>query len=159
MSRFALIVGTTLLCVGIACVAAGAWLRRGDERLLSAPATASAVIVAKEGGSAPPGQKVDYFIRYEFTAGDGRVIQGRARLDRRRWTDTAEGTPITVAYLPSDPSKNRLLEGGGTTSHRMVWAAGGAFLASGCAVMALSVFSRRRRRARRGSVVHRASRR
>lgn len=159
MTRFALIVGTTLLCVGIACVAAGAWLRRGEAELLSSPATASAVVVAKEGGSAPLGQKVDYFIRYEFTAADGRVVQGRARLDRRRWTAAAEGTPIAVAYLPSDPSKNRLLEGGGTTSHTVVWAAGAAFLASGCGVMALSAYSRRRRRARRGSVVHRASRR
>lgn len=155
MSRFTLILGGTLVGAGIALIGAGTWRHRADERLMSTAATASGLVVAKESTSSSDGSKSDYFVRYRFTAGDGRSFEGRARIDRRRWLSYTEGMPIAVTYLPAQPSNNRLPEARSTALYTIFWIAGGAFVLAGAGVLGFAVFERRRRRARRAFVVHR----
>jgi hypothetical protein len=154
MSRLAPILGVVLLCLGATLAAMGAW-QRGVDRLAAAGTVADGVVVAKESTGPATDPNSQFVVRYRFVAPDGRSLEGRARVDQRRWDTYGEGSSIPVLYLPADPSVNRPRSVRETRLPRILWLSGAGFLLAGVATIGFAAIARRRRRSRRAFVVHR----
>lgn len=46
----------------------------------------------------------EYFVTYAFETKDGRDIEKELRVQATRFDEYAEGQPVDIVYLPSDPS-------------------------------------------------------
>jgi hypothetical protein len=51
-----------------------------------------------------------YRVFYTFGIPDGRSIEGKGELRRKRWESLSPGDSIQIEYLPSEPNRNRPIE-------------------------------------------------
>jgi hypothetical protein len=85
-------------------------------------------------------------VRYRFTAPGENVLEGSSDVPYERWTELAERQPVEIAYLPSDPSRNRLRDTNRTTLGAVFTGVGGALAIAGAVIVGFGIRNRRRHR-------------
>ena len=102
-------VGTLFFVAGSAVVLTtiGEWrAARSFER--AALVTRGAVVATtRENASRESNSSTRYVVTYRFTASDGTTVEQTEQLPFDDWEPLAEGSTLTVRYLPSDPGTAR----------------------------------------------------
>lgn len=81
---------------------------------------------------------------YRFATLDGHEIIGRQAVKPGTWNAVEEGSRVRIAYLPDDPSRNRLADERSLPSALIVIAVGGAVAAFGSTLVRRGVVKYRR---------------
>lgn len=85
-------------------------------------------------------------VTYRFVGLDGQEITGRQAVRTRTWNALDEGTRVRIAYLPNDPSRNRLADGRDIPAALVMFVVGGAVAGLGGALAGWGVTRYRRHR-------------
>ncbi len=149
MNRFLLLFGGIWLLVGVPFAIVGVFVYRTERAFERDGQVARGIVLAKEinrSRSNNGSTSTSYSVRYRFTPRGGRPIEGTSTVDSDVWDGLVEREPVQVAYLPSDPSNNRV---SGESKMLVAWIFGGLgslFTIAGGVIFGFGV---------RGSVRHR----
>jgi len=97
--------GLVFAAAGLASVALGVALARQEAALASDGVTLTGVVTDKriETGD----DSTSFRLVYEFAPSNGRSFRGSTSVDESRYRQVQVGDPITVTYLPDNPTTNR----------------------------------------------------
>jgi hypothetical protein len=98
--------GAFLLLLGLPFLLLGSALAIDDSRYAVDGATVNAIVLSKDIHRATGSSGTSYSVRYRFTLPNGQTLVGSSTA--RDWENLVEGGPVTVQYLVSDPSSNRV---------------------------------------------------
>jgi hypothetical protein len=101
-------VGAILLLPGLVFATLGVALAIQDARFIAGGGTVVGIVLSKDIKPASQRSGTSYSIRYRFTASDKHTYEGSSTIDVHEWERVVERGPVTVEYLVSDPSSNRL---------------------------------------------------
>lgn len=139
--------GGIWLLVGVPFLVAGLLVLRSDRNFARDARVTRGTVLSKDiersrGNNGSTSTR--YVVRYRFTAPDGRVLEGRAGVDRDRWDALVEREPIEIAYDPADPASHRPAGASNTILGAIFAALGGLFSIAGGAIFAAGVRGARR---------------
>jgi hypothetical protein len=125
MNRFLLLFGGIWLLVGVPFTIAGVWIYTTEREFERDAVVARGIVLSKDisrsrnnNGST----STSYSVRYRFTPRGGTAVEGESTVDRDDWNRLVEREPIEIAYLPRDPSTNRVR---GESKMLLAWIFGG----------------------------------
>jgi hypothetical protein len=105
---------------GLAFVAATLWgiLEELTYRSQGVPVAARVVTKGTRKVLSPrKGPTTEYWLRYEYRDGNGRVHQGHEDTERDLWDQCREGKPVAVEYLRTSPGESHLAR----DAHGLSW--------------------------------------
>ncbi len=146
--------GAIWLACGVLMVFVGGVVAWGAYRFERNAIVREGRVISKAPHSGGTGSSSSRIVTYRFATLDGHEIIGRQAVKPRTWNAVDEGTRVRIAYLPSDPSRNRLAGEGDLRAALTVLAAGGAAAAFGGALVRRGVVKYRRQRQLRLEGVH-----
>lgn len=109
-------IGAFLVLPGLIFGLIGSSLAISDARFAADGATAQGIVLSKDIKHATSSSGTSYSIRYRFTLPDDRAFEGSSDIEVHDWERLVERGPVTIQYLVSDPSSNRL-----PTTGYLVW--------------------------------------
>ena len=101
-------IGAFLVLPGLIFGLIGTTLAISDARFAADGATAEGIVLSKDIKHATSSSGTSYSIRYRFTLPDDRTFEGSSDIEVHDWERLVERGPVTIQYLVSDPSSNRL---------------------------------------------------
>lgn len=149
MNRFLLLFGGIWFLVGLPFTVIGIYVWTAEREFDRDARVATGVVLSKDvnhSRNKDGSTSTSYSVRYRFTPRGGRSLEGESGVDRDGWNRLAEREPIEIAYLPSDPSNNRVR---GIRKMVLAWiftGLGSLFTVAGGVILAFGI---------RGSVRHR----
>ena len=147
MNRFLMLFGGIWLLVGLPFLIAGFYLLGEERRFAEEAQVATGLVLTKDLARRRSNEgrsSTTYSVRYRFTTPDGQTHEGATDLSYARWNALAEREPIDIAYLPSNPSDNRMA---GTDQRMLVTVftvVGGCLTIAGSVIAGFGVRGRRR---------------
>jgi len=103
---FWMLFGGSGLVLGLMFFGVGAWFAIEERRYEAEGRIAEGLVLAKERRATA--RERSYLVRLRFTAADGEVVEGEARVSEATWRRLAERRPVEVVYLPARPSSHRI---------------------------------------------------
>jgi hypothetical protein len=142
MNRFLLLFGGIWFLVGLPFAVVGVYVWTAEREFERDARVARGIVLSKDinrsrnnNGST----STSYSVRYRFTPPGGRALEGASGVDRDDWNQLSEREPIDIAYLPSDPSNNRVR---GTRKMVLAWiftGLGSLFTVAGAVILAFGL--------------------
>ncbi len=148
MNRFLLLFGGIWFVVGLPFAIIGVYVWTAEREFEREARVATGIVLSKDirrSRHNDGATSTSYSVRYRFTPRAGRTLEGASSVDSDAWDRLAEREPIEIAYLPSDPSENRVR---GTRKMALAWiftGLGSLFTIAGGVILAFGI---------RGSVRH-----
>lgn len=111
---FGLIFGGIWLVAGIGVLVGGIAMWQHEERFAAEAVTTEGKVLtrdirtARSSSSSGSSTSTEYWVRYRFQAPDGIRYEGGSKVDVHVWEGLQEQGPVTVSYLASDPTTNRV---------------------------------------------------
>ena len=105
-SHFWVLFGSIWLLVGLPFLLLAGYFLIQERQLASGRVVEAMVLTKNIGGS---GDQVNRSVTYRFTDGDGQSIEGKSDIGEAQWNSLTERGPVSVAYLPTRPSVNRVV--------------------------------------------------
>jgi hypothetical protein len=144
MNRFLLLFGGIWFVVGLPFAVIGIYVWTAEREFEREARVATGIVVSKDinhSRNKDGSTSTSYSVRYRFTPRGGRTLEGESGVDRDGWNRFAEREPIEIAYLPSDPSNNRVR---GTSKMVLAWiftGLGGLFTVAGAVILGFGIRS------------------
>lgn len=156
MNRFLLLFGGIWLLVGVPFTIAGVWIYTTEREFERDAVVARGIVLSKDisrSRNNDGSTSTSYSVHYRFTPRGGKTIEGESTVDRDDWNRLVEREPIEIAYLPRDPSTNRVR---GESKMLVAWIFGGLgslFTIAGGVIFGIGIRSGlRQRRLREGGM-------
>lgn len=96
--------------IGVAILVAliGVWVWRGLQMkaLANSGVLGQAEVIQKTRRRSSPGHQAAGYIKYRFTAPDGKAITNRSAVSEKIYSEYDEGESIDIVYLPDRPAVN-----------------------------------------------------
>jgi hypothetical protein len=111
MNRFLLLFGGIWLLVGVPFTIAGTFIFTTEREFARSAVVARGIVLSKNvsrSRDSDGSTSTSYSVRYRFTPRGGRTMEGESSVDRDVWNALVEREPVEIAYLPDDPSNNRV---------------------------------------------------
>jgi hypothetical protein len=112
---FGMIFGGIWLVVGIPFAIAGIVMWQEEQRFANEAVTTGGLVLTRKvvtkrssSGSSGSSTSTEYWVSYRFQPPGGITHEGSSKADKHVWNGLQEQGPVTVAYLPNDPTNNRV---------------------------------------------------
>ena len=146
--HFGLIFGGIWLVAGIGVLIGGIAMWQHEERFAAEAVTTEGTVLtrdirtARSSSSSGSSTSTEYWVSYRFQAPDGIRYEGSSKVDVHVWESLQEQRPVTVSYLASDPTTNRVAGKPDWVGALIMSILGGVFTLAGGTIVTISLGKR-----------------
>lgn len=147
--NFGLVFGGIWLVVGIPIAIGGYFMWQSEQRFAADAVSAEGKVLTRDirtarsssssGGSST---STEYWVSYRFQPSKGTPLEGSSKVDVHVWERLQERGPVTVSYLPYDPTSNRVAGSPDWVGPAIMAGLGGVFALAGGTIVVISLGKR-----------------
>jgi hypothetical protein len=146
--NFGMIFGGIWLVVGIPFTIAGIFMWQEEQRFANESVTAEGLVLTRKvvtkrsSSDGRSSTSTEYWVSYRFQPSGGITHEGSSKADKQVWNGLQEQGPVTVAYLPDDPTNNRVAGNPDWFGAGLMAGLGGLFSLAGGGIVLFSLGKR-----------------
>ncbi|MEX2164245.1 MAG: DUF3592 domain-containing protein [Sulfuricaulis sp.] len=147
--NFGLVFGGIWLVVGIPFAIGGYFMWQSEQRFAAAAVNTEGKVLTRDirtarsrsssGGSST---STEYWVSYRFQPSNGIPHEGSSKVDVHLWERLQEQGPVTVSYLPNNPTSNRVAGKPDWVGPAIMTGLGGVFALAGGTIVVFSLGKR-----------------